>query len=87
MTKAAKPPKRPKTAPDFIIPDALVWYESRPGKKYPATVDGHPWEMNPGQWVVRLRNLPASYAKETSRQATHVPCAATWCVTPRVVSA
>lgn len=85
-TKAMKDrDKRTAAAIEFVKPDALVWYEARPGTKYPATVDGHPWNMG-GQMVVRLRNLPAAYAATTSRQATYVPAAATWCLSPREAS-
>jgi hypothetical protein len=68
----------------WITIGVLVWYESRPGEKHAAVVDSEPWELGGGQKVVRLVGLGEEYAKGTSRGATHVPCAATWCLTPRI---
>lgn len=73
-----------KAAPSWIVPGALVWYEASPGRRFRAVVQGKPWQLGHGDWVVRLNQLDATYLAYNASGRDYVSCAATWCLFPRI---
>lgn len=54
-------------APDDIIDGKEVIYYPSPSIACHGFIDGKPWKLGSGHWVVRLRNMDPSYAEKTGK--------------------
>lgn len=68
--------------PNEITVGQEVIFHPSPRLAFRATVASEPWKLGGHTWVVRLENLPASYAEQTrkSHSRTHVPSAALFAI-------
>lgn len=56
--------------PEELKDGMQVRYYPSPSMWFVGTVDGQPWQLGSGHWVVRLKNMPADYATKTGKSAS-----------------
>ena len=53
--------------PEDVIDGREVIYYPSPSIACHGFIDGKPWQLGSGVWVVRLRNMDPSYAEKTGK--------------------
>jgi len=54
--------------PEEVKDRMRVWYPPARGTYFAGTVDGEPWRLRSGTWVVRLKHMDPAYAAWGKRE-------------------